>query len=95
MTTPPDYAQTVKPDECALITERFARRLAYPLARLALRLGWSANAVTLLAGGCWLASLPLVVAAGGRLRQVSGERWNLKVTEPSDLHVAETILGTR
>ena len=37
----------------------------------------------------------LVVAAGGRLRQVSGERWNLKVTEPSDLHVAETILGTR
>jgi 2-C-methyl-D-erythritol 2,4-cyclodiphosphate synthase len=24
-------------------------------------------------------------AAGGRLRQVSGERWNLKVTEPGDL----------
>lgn len=37
----------------------------------------------------------LVVAAGGRLRQVSGERWNLKVTEPDDLHVAETILETR
>lgn len=78
MATPPDYAQTVKPDECALITERFARRLAYPLARLALRLGWSANAVTLLAGGCWLASLPLVVAAGallGRERPLAG--WTL------------------
>jgi 2-C-methyl-D-erythritol 4-phosphate cytidylyltransferase len=37
----------------------------------------------------------LAVAAGGRLRQVSGERWNLKVTEPDDLHVAETILGSR
>jgi 2-C-methyl-D-erythritol 4-phosphate cytidylyltransferase len=37
----------------------------------------------------------LVVAAGGRLRQVSGERWNLKVTEPDDLHVAETILESR
>lgn len=37
----------------------------------------------------------LVVAAGGRLRQVSGERWNLKVTEPADLHVAETILESR
>lgn len=34
----------------------------------------------------------LVVAAGGRLRQVSGERWNLKVTEPGDLAVAEAIL---
>jgi 2-C-methyl-D-erythritol 4-phosphate cytidylyltransferase len=37
----------------------------------------------------------LAVAAGGRLRQVSGERWNLKVTEPDDLYVAETILGSR
>ncbi len=75
MPPPPDYLRTVKPDECALITERFARRLAYPLARLAFRLGWSANAVTLLAGGCWLASLPLVVAAGallGRGRPVAG-----------------------
>lgn len=37
----------------------------------------------------------LVVGAGGRLRQVQGERWNLKVTEPTDLLVAESILETR
>ncbi len=69
------YPQTVKSDECALITERFARRLAYPFACLAFRLGWSANAVTLLAGLCWMASLPLVVAAGwllGHGRTVAG-----------------------
>lgn len=35
----------------------------------------------------------LVVAAGGRLRQVGGERWNLKITEADDLVVAEAILG--
>lgn len=37
----------------------------------------------------------LVVAAGGRLRLVQGDRWNLKLTEPSDLLVAETILASR
>lgn len=37
----------------------------------------------------------LVVAAGGRLRQVTGERWNLKITEPDDLAVAEAILERR
>jgi 2-C-methyl-D-erythritol 4-phosphate cytidylyltransferase len=37
----------------------------------------------------------LVVAAGGRFRQVSGERWNLKITEPEDLAVAEAILERR
>lgn len=37
----------------------------------------------------------LVVAAGGRLRQVSGERWNLKVTEPDDLVVAEAVMERR
>jgi len=87
MPTPPPYELTVKSDECALITERFARRLAYPFARLAFRLGWSANAVTLAAGLSWMASLPLVVAAGwclGRgdavagwtLWLVSGTLWN-------------------
>ncbi len=35
----------------------------------------------------------LVVAGGGRLRLVAGERWNLKITEPSDLVVAEAILA--
>lgn len=37
----------------------------------------------------------LVVAAGGRFRQVTGERWNLKITEPEDLDVAEAILERR
>lgn len=37
----------------------------------------------------------LVVAAGGRLRTVHGERWNLKITEPDDLVVAEALLEQR
>ena len=37
----------------------------------------------------------LVAAAGGRLRLVQGERWNLKITAPEDLLVAETILEQR
>ncbi|HWJ63156.1 MAG TPA: 2-C-methyl-D-erythritol 4-phosphate cytidylyltransferase [Acidimicrobiales bacterium] len=37
----------------------------------------------------------LVVAGGGRLRPVQGERWNLKITEPDDLVVAEAILEQR
>lgn len=34
----------------------------------------------------------LVAAAGGRVRQVQGERWNLKITEPTDLTVAACLL---
>lgn len=37
----------------------------------------------------------LVVAAGGRLRHVQGERWNLKITEPDDLVVAEALMEQR
>ncbi len=37
----------------------------------------------------------LVAAAGGRVRLVQGERWNLKVTDPADLVVAEAILEQR
>lgn len=37
----------------------------------------------------------LVVAAGGRLRLVHGERWNLKITEPDDLLVAASLLERR
>lgn len=75
---PPPYELTVKTDECALITERFARRLAYPFACAAHRLGWSANAVTLAAGLCWMASLPLVVVAGWLLgRGQTGVGWGL------------------
>lgn len=64
MSAPSGYAKTVKSDECALITEMFARRLAYPVACLAQRLGIPANTVTLLGGGCWMLSVPLVVLAG-------------------------------
>lgn len=37
----------------------------------------------------------LVAAAGGRLRQIQGERWNLKITEADDLLVAEALLAAR
>lgn len=37
----------------------------------------------------------LVLAAGGRLRHVQGERWNLKITEPEDLLVAGALLEHR
>jgi 2-C-methyl-D-erythritol 4-phosphate cytidylyltransferase len=37
----------------------------------------------------------LVLAAGGRLRAVQGERWNLKITEPDDLVVAEALMEQR
>lgn len=37
----------------------------------------------------------LVAAHGGRLRLVQGERWNLKITEPEDLFVAEAVLEHR
>lgn len=60
----PRLQDIAKPDECALTTERLGRILSLPLTRLALRLGLSANTVTLLAGGCWLLSLPVVVAGG-------------------------------
>jgi len=32
--------------------------------------------------------------AGGRVRMVEGDRWNLKVTVPADLPVAEALMGT-
>ena len=37
----------------------------------------------------------LVVAGGGRLRPVQGERWNLKITEADDLVVVETLMEQR
>jgi 2-C-methyl-D-erythritol 4-phosphate cytidylyltransferase len=37
----------------------------------------------------------LVVAGGGRLRPVQGERWNLKITEPDDLAVAAALVEQR
>lgn len=37
----------------------------------------------------------LVIGAGGRVRLVQGERWNLKITEPDDLAVAGLFLEQR
>lgn len=62
-----NYQNTVKQDECALTTEIIGRRIAYPFALLALRIGLSANAVTVIAGLSWMASLPLAVWAGAVL----------------------------
>ena len=53
-----------KPDEPALVTELFSRRLAEPFARLAVRLGISADAITVAGGLCWMISLPLAPLAG-------------------------------
>ncbi len=53
-----------KQGEFFVITALITRRLAYPLARLCLRLGLSANAVTILGGIAWLASVPAILVAG-------------------------------
>ncbi|MCL1909323.1 MAG: hypothetical protein FWG05_00135, partial [Kiritimatiellaeota bacterium] len=53
------YSSTLKPGEPALTTELIGRRIAYPFALLAKKLGMSANAVTVIAGCCWMLSLPL------------------------------------
>ena len=37
----------------------------------------------------------VVESAGGRVVLVAGDRWNLKITEPSDLAVAEALLAAR
>lgn len=37
----------------------------------------------------------IVEAAGGRVVLVAGDRWNLKITEPADLAVAEALLAAR
>ncbi len=58
------YQDTIKQDECALTTEIIGRRIAYPFALFAKRIGLSANAVTVIAGLSWMVSLPVVVLAG-------------------------------
>lgn len=63
------FSKTTKPDECALITELVARRLAYPVALAAKRLGLSANAVTLMGGGCWVVSAPTMLLGSHALSQ--------------------------
>ncbi len=57
------YEKSKKSDECFLITEFFSRRAAYPVARLAVRLGLSANAVSIIGGLLWLLSIPSILFA--------------------------------
>ncbi len=59
-----EYQKTVKSDECAVITEIFSRKAAWPLAAAARRVNISANAVTVAAGLSWMISMPCTVAAG-------------------------------
>jgi len=58
------YSSTLKPGENALTTELIGRRIAYPFAVFAQKRGISANTVTVIAGGCWMLSLPLPFLAG-------------------------------
>jgi len=58
------YSSTLKPGENALTTELIGRRIAYPFAVFAQKRGISANTVTVVAGMCWMVSLPLPFLAG-------------------------------
>lgn len=71
------FSSAIKPDEPALITNLFARRLAHPFALAAHRLGLSANAVTVLGGCCWMLSTPLAVLAGGLCARAPESRTGL------------------
>ena len=70
---PNSYKSTIKPDEPALTTEMLGRRLAYPFALLAKRLGMSANAVTIIAGSCWMLSLLMPIAGAWRYSAAGAE----------------------
>ena len=58
-----EFLSTIKVDECALITTLIARRLVMPLVKLAVKLGLSANVVTILGGMSWVISLFTIVAS--------------------------------
>lgn len=70
----------VKPDEQSLIVARVFRALSLPPTRLAVRLGLSANAVTLAGGSAWMLSLPATVYSGmmfAEARNFAGWGWLL------------------
>ena len=71
----PPASSSEKPGEPALVTAMFSRRLAEPVARLCVRLGISANAVTVAGGLCWIVSLalpPLAMAIAGGANEPDG-----------------------
>lgn len=71
----PTAPSSEKPDEPALVTALFSRRLAEPFARLCVRLGIPANAVTVAGGACWIVSLalpPLAMAVASDARTAEG-----------------------
>ena len=56
--------QGAKQDEYFVVTELFARRMAYPLALFFRRLGMTANHVTILGGLLWVLTVPSIIMAG-------------------------------
>lgn len=56
-----------KKDEFFVVTALVSRRLAYPLALLFCRLGWSANCVTIMGGLSWVLSAVAMVLSGWML----------------------------
>ena len=68
------YDISKKPDEFFLITHFVSRRLAYPLALVFHKAGFSANAVTILGGLCWLLSVPAIILAGWWM-EGGNDRW--------------------
>lgn len=63
------FHQSAKKRENYLLTAWITRRLAYPIAWLAYRLGICPDAVTITGGLCWVASVPLLIVAGNWLTQ--------------------------
>ena len=62
------YDASKKSDECFLITRYVSRWLSYPVALFFRKLGFTANAVTILGGSCWVASIPVFMWSGWLLR---------------------------
>lgn len=72
------YKRSTKRNEFFLSTRFLTRPLAYPVALLAERIGLSPNAVTVVGGMLWVASVPLFVMGGRYLGTASPRRgWAL------------------
>lgn len=70
------FEKSKKPDEFFLITHYVSRRMAYPLALLCRRAGLSANAITVMGGLSWVASVATILLAGWLMRSgATGWGW--------------------